>query len=74
MVTHVLALNAYHGGSHQAFLNGWSGRSRHRFTTLTLPAYKWKWRMRHAAVAFAEQISRTDFQISPKPPTSNQFQ
>jgi len=65
MSTRVLALDAYHGGSHQAFLDGWSSRSRHEFTTLTLPAYKWKWRMRHAAVTFAEQISRTDFQVRP---------
>lgn len=57
-MAHVLALNAYHGGSHQAFLDGWDGRSRHRFTTLTLPAYKWKWRMRHSAVTFAEQVTR----------------
>ncbi len=31
--------------------------SRHEFTVLTLPPYKWKWRMRHAAVTFAEQVS-----------------
>jgi glycosyltransferase involved in cell wall biosynthesis len=30
--------------------------SRHEFTVLTLPPYKWKWRMRHAAVTFAEQV------------------
>jgi len=58
MATHVLALNAYHGGSHQAFLEGWSRRSRHQFAMLTLPAYKWKWRMRHSAVAFAAQVAR----------------
>jgi glycosyltransferase involved in cell wall biosynthesis len=57
-MANVLALNAYHGGSHQAFLDGWARRSRHRFTMLTLPAYKWKWRMRHAAVTFAEQTAR----------------
>ncbi|MBC8872357.1 MAG: DUF3524 domain-containing protein [Planctomycetes bacterium] len=56
MVTHVLALNAYHGGSHRAFLEGWSRHSRHRFTKLSLPPHKWKWRMRHAAVTFAEQV------------------
>lgn len=54
MTLRVLALNAYHGGSHRAFLEGWSSRSRHEFTTLTLPAGKWKWRMRHAAVTFAK--------------------
>jgi len=52
----ILALNPYHGGSHRAFLDDWQTRSRHTFDTLTLPAYKWKWRMRHAAITFAEQV------------------
>lgn len=56
MKTQVLALNAFHGGSHKAFLEGWASRSQHEFTVLTLPAYKWKWRMRHAAVTFARQV------------------
>lgn len=51
----VLALNPYHGGSHRAFLEGWSQHSRHQFTALTLPPFKWKWRMRHAAISFAER-------------------
>ncbi|GAG23563.1 unnamed protein product, partial [marine sediment metagenome] len=50
----VLALEPYYGGSHQAFLDGWIARSRHQWTTLTLPPHKWKWRMRHASVTFAE--------------------
>ncbi len=53
----ILALEPYYGGSHQAFLDGWRGRSRHDWTVLTLPARKWKWRMRHAAVTFAEQLN-----------------
>jgi glycosyltransferase involved in cell wall biosynthesis len=53
----ILALNPYHGGSHQAFLEGWIEHSQHDFDVLTLPAYKWKWRMRHAAVTFAEQLA-----------------
>jgi glycosyltransferase involved in cell wall biosynthesis len=52
----ILALNPYHGGSHRAFLEGWQSRSQHTFETLSLPAYKWKWRMRHAAITFAEQV------------------
>lgn len=54
---HILALNPYHGGSHAAFLDGWAAHSRHTFTTLTLPAHHWKWRMRHAAATFAEMMS-----------------
>jgi glycosyltransferase involved in cell wall biosynthesis len=53
----VLALEPYYGGSHRAFLDGWSSRSGHQWTTLTLPPYKWKWRMRHAAITFAEQVA-----------------
>ena len=49
----ILALEPYYGGSHQAFLDGWSKRSCHTWTVLTLPAAKWKWRTRHAAITFA---------------------
>jgi glycosyltransferase involved in cell wall biosynthesis len=52
----ILALEPYYGGSHRAFLDGWSQSSRHEWTILPLPAYKWKWRMRHAAVTFADQV------------------
>ncbi len=52
----VLALESYYGGSHRAFLDSWTGGSRHRFTLLTLPPYKWKWRMRHSAMTFAEEV------------------
>ena len=54
----ILALEPYHGGSHKAFLDGWSGHSRHEWTILGLPPYKWKWRMRHAAIWMAEQAVR----------------
>jgi len=53
---HILALEPFYGGSHRAFLDGWVKRSRHRWTLLGLPAYKWKWRMRHAAVTLAKQV------------------
>lgn len=51
----ILALEPYHAGSHAAFLDGWIRHSRHDITRLTLPAHHWKWRMRHAAVTFAER-------------------
>ncbi len=53
----VLAGEPYYGGSHKAFMDGWIARSRHEWTLLTLPAHKWKWRMRHSAVTFADQIT-----------------
>ena len=49
----ILALEPYYGGSHRAFIDGWIELSRHEWTLLTLPANKWKWRMRHAAITFA---------------------
>ena len=51
----ILALEPFHGGSHKAFLDGWSQASEHDWTVLGLPGYKWKWRMRHAAVHFAAE-------------------
>lgn len=54
----ILALEPYYGGSHKAFLDGWSGAGRHEWSLLSLPAYKWKWRMRHAAVTFARQVEQ----------------
>lgn len=53
---HVLALEPYYGGSHAAFIDGWREYSDHTWSLHTLPAHKWKWRMRHAALTFAEAI------------------
>jgi glycosyltransferase involved in cell wall biosynthesis len=54
----VLALNAYHGGSHRAFLEGWAEASAHELRVLALPPRHWKWRMRHAAIHFAGEARR----------------
>ncbi len=53
----ILALEPYYGGSHKAFLDGWTAFSRHKWTLLTLPPRKWKWRMRHSAVTLANQTA-----------------
>jgi len=52
----VLAIEPYYGGSHRAFIDGWIERSEHDWSLLTLPASKWKWRMRHGAMTFADEI------------------
>ena len=52
----VLALEPHYGGSHRAFLDGWIRHSRHDWTVLGLPAYQWKWRMRHGAISLAESL------------------
>ncbi|MBN1457664.1 MAG: DUF3524 domain-containing protein [Sedimentisphaerales bacterium] len=56
----ILALEPYFGGSHEAFLAGWIDNSSHNFTLLTLPANKWKWRMRSAAVDFADKLRQLE--------------
>ena len=56
----ILALNAYHGGSHKAFLDNWQTHSEHQWTVLALPANHWKWRMSHAAISFTEQLAKYD--------------
>ena len=53
----IIALEPYYGGSHKAFLDGWTASSRHKWTLLTLPPRKWKWRMRHSAVTMANQTA-----------------
>ncbi len=50
-------MEPFYGGSHKAFLDGWIKHSNHRWNLLTLPDIKWKWRMRHSAITFAEQAN-----------------
>jgi glycosyltransferase involved in cell wall biosynthesis len=51
----VLALEPYYGGSHRAVLDGLAQHVDAEWTLLTLPARKWKWRMRGSAITMAEQ-------------------
>ncbi len=53
----ILTLEPYYGGSHKAFLEGWIQYSQHEWTVLSLPPWKWKWRMRHSAITLASQTS-----------------
>ncbi len=50
---YILALEPYYGGSHKAFIDSLSKVSEKTWTILSLPAHKWKWRMRHSAITFA---------------------
>ena len=54
----ILALEPYYGGSHRAVLDGLVSRIDADWTLLTLPARKWKWRMRGAAITMAQQARR----------------
>lgn len=56
----VLVLEPYWGGSHKAVLDCLLPRLGFEYDLLTLPARKWKWRMRGAAVTFADRARRLD--------------
>jgi glycosyltransferase involved in cell wall biosynthesis len=49
-------LEPYYGGSHRAALDALLGAVEWDADLLTLPARKWKWRMRGAAITMAEQV------------------
>jgi glycosyltransferase involved in cell wall biosynthesis len=53
----ILTLQPFYGASHKQFIDGWMANSVHDWTLLSLPARHWKWRMRHAAIWFVEQIA-----------------
>ncbi|MCK4374033.1 MAG: DUF3524 domain-containing protein, partial [Candidatus Brocadiae bacterium] len=52
----IVALEPYYGGSHKAFLDGYRDHSRHCVELLTMPARKWKWRMRAAALTMGQML------------------
>lgn len=55
----VLIIEPYYGGSHKHFLDGLIENLPFQFTLMTLPARKWKWRMRLSAPYFAEKLAKT---------------
>lgn len=55
-MANVVVLEPYYGGSHRAWVDGWQRHSRHDLTVLTLPDEFWRWRLRGAAVTFAERF------------------
>ena len=54
----VAVLEPYYGGSHAAFVDTLVGHSRHNICVATMPARKWKWRMRGAAIWFSLQENK----------------
>lgn len=49
-------ISPYHGGSHQAWSEGWRQSSQHTITLHTLPARFWKWRMHGGAITLARRF------------------
>ena len=52
----VVIIEPYYGGSHKSFLDILTKHLPYDFSLYTLPARKWKWRMRMAAPFFAGQF------------------
>jgi glycosyltransferase involved in cell wall biosynthesis len=52
-----LLIEPYYGGSHKAFIDGLVEHVPGDYRLLTLPARKWKWRMRGSAFHFASELS-----------------
>ncbi|MEM8710007.1 MAG: DUF3524 domain-containing protein [Planctomycetota bacterium] len=46
----------WHGGSHRAFLDAWTLRTRHEITVHGLPARHWKWRQESSAWELARRV------------------
>ena len=55
MGLHIAILEPYFGGSHAVFVNTLCDHSRHEYTVASMPARKWKWRMRGSGVHFTRQ-------------------
>ncbi|MEM9802024.1 MAG: DUF3524 domain-containing protein [Planctomycetota bacterium] len=52
----VLFLEPWWGGSHRAFVETWSQRSRHRFDSIGLSPHHWKWRQEASAWELARRV------------------
>ena len=53
---HIIVVSSYHGGSHQAWVEGYTRYSAHQVESLTLPARFWKWRMHGGSVTLARRF------------------
>lgn len=56
VVVSILLISPYHGGSHQAWAEGYQRVSQQAVELLTLPARFWKWRMEGGAVTLARRF------------------
>ena len=52
----IALISPYHGGSHQAWAEGYRRRSAHEVALFTLPARFWKWRMHGSAITLARRF------------------
>lgn len=52
---HVVVVDGWLSGSHQAWAEGWAQRSNHRVTVLGMHGAHWRWRLQGGAVTLAQQ-------------------
>lgn len=57
----LLLISPYHGGSHQAWAEGYGRFSALGINLLTMPARFWKWRMHGAAVTLARRFMEMEY-------------
>ncbi|MEL6590293.1 MAG: DUF3524 domain-containing protein [Bacteroidota bacterium] len=57
----ILLVEAFYGGSHQLWAEGYQQNSQHEVQILHLPARHWKWRMHGGAIQLARQWRELDF-------------
>ena len=57
----LLLLSPYHGGSHQAWADGYGRFSKHEIELFKLPARFWKWRMHGAAITMARRFNESAY-------------
>lgn len=57
MSKHILIIEPYYGGSHQAWIDGYRASSQHTISLLSMPAQFWKWRMQGGAVTMAREFN-----------------
>lgn len=60
----ILAIEPWYGETHRYFLESWQRFSAHQIISITLPARKWKWRLRAGSLLLAEKVNalRVDYQ------------
>ncbi|MFK7923633.1 MAG: DUF3524 domain-containing protein [Bacteroidia bacterium] len=58
----ILLVEAFYGGSHQLWADGFQQNSQHEVQILHLPARHWKWRMHGGAIQLSRQWKEMNFE------------
>ncbi|MEX0679908.1 MAG: DUF3524 domain-containing protein [Balneolales bacterium] len=59
----ILLVEPFLGGSHRAFIDGFTRHSRHKVFTVTMTGTYWKWRMNGGAVTLAQKTDNISDKI-----------